>query len=326
MEQSNLLAHLAALHGMEGSNEAERMLLAKEKKVRCDVEGCGYIAHSDSDYRTHLRETHLFMIEKKNRRLKCPTCEKLFNTQEDLVNHCRVAHGDRDCAIQTCTFQSKEECEEIHLPNGTVVVRYCLKHVNHDLNYALLPLSKVDKTVIANYCRQSHDAETIQKMIRQEYTDPKSKLHWVTASEIRKVLSSLASSKRNKVEEVAGTSSKESVKEEARGSVNDFEESSLFASALLQPLPDKEDDSECGVISDGAVSARSPEPGIQAESLLGCSSCAKLSERVSELEAIVKRLNSRVIELEDAQLFNGIVKTERNSSQIVDNGVKQENS
>ncbi|PIO73163.1 hypothetical protein TELCIR_04887 [Teladorsagia circumcincta] len=221
---------------------------------------------------------------------------------------------------------SMQLVKEIHSPDGTVIVRYCLKHVNHDLDYALLPLSKTDKSVIANYCRQSHDAEVIQNMIRQEYTDPKTKLHWVATSEIRKVLSSLASSKRNKVEEVVGTSTAESIKEEGHDSMNHGHEGdSVFASALLQSPPDKEDGFECGAISDEAVSARSPDLGIQAESLLGCSSCAKLSERVAELEAIVKRLNSRVLELEDAQLFNGIVKTERNSLQAVDNELKQEN-
>ncbi|PIO73162.1 zinc finger, C2H2 type [Teladorsagia circumcincta] len=319
------MAHLAALHGMEGSNGAGRMLLT-EKKVRCDVEGCGYIAHSESDYRMHLRKMHLLMIEKKNRRLECTSCGKGLKTQEELVDHCHVVHGDKDCIVQTCTFRNKDECEEIHLLDGTVTVRYCTRHVNHDLSPALLPLSKADKTVIENYYRQGHDAEEIHNMIRQEYTDPKTKLYWVATSEIRKVLSSLASSKRNKVKEVVATSSKESIKEEGRDSINDGHEGdSVFASALLQSPPDRKNDSECGAVSDEAVSARSLEPGIQAESLLGCSSCAKLSERVAELEAIVKKLNSRIVELEDAQLFNGIVKAENNSSQAVENELKQEN-
>ncbi|KAK6011800.1 zinc finger, C2H2 type [Ostertagia ostertagi] len=377
MQQSTLLVHLPAVHGTEGSKEAERMLLAKKNKVRCDVEGCDYTTHSERDYRVHMRETHLMIIEKQNRRLKCLSCEKLLNSQEELVYHCRTVHGDEDCTIQTCTFRSKEECEmwkdfiarthctawqisgkshrsqvnndhivyyrcsrvpskqhrtrsegnktqttstvhyctsflkEIHSHNGLITVRYCLKHVNHDFSHARLPLSNADKAVIAQYSQQTHDAEVIQNMIRQAYTDPETKLHWVSTSEIKRVLTSLV----------------RSVREEARDSMNvDFDDGPVFASALLQSPPDKDDDSDCCIISDDAVSVQSPDPGIQAESLLGCSSCAKLSERVAELEAIVKRLNSRVIELEDAQLFSGVVKTETDSSQADDTGMKQEQS
>ncbi|KAK5964278.1 hypothetical protein GCK32_008173, partial [Trichostrongylus colubriformis] len=41
-----------------------------------------------------------------------------------------------------------------------------------------------------------------------------------------------------------------------------------------------------------------------------CPSCKKLSKKVAELEALVKRLNEKVMELDGPQLFSSAMKEE----------------
>uniref|UniRef100_A0A7I4YGE4 C2H2-type domain-containing protein n=1 Tax=Haemonchus contortus TaxID=6289 RepID=A0A7I4YGE4_HAECO len=367
MDQNTLMDHLQTLHGEHGIEEAEKMLLAREKKVKCEVRHCGYIAKSEYDYKVHMRKTHFLIDERKYRHMICPLCAKSLNAQEDLVEHCLVVHEVKDCVIQARSFKDAYECEmwkesiakthctawlingrsnvngnlqvayyrcsrvfknryrwrsseprksptmavanyctsflkEIYAHDGTVTVKYCLGHVYHDVSPANLPLSNSDKAVIANYLRQGFDAEVVREMIRREFTDPKTKLHHVTTSDIKKILSNLASSQR-RLEEIVGTSDE---------SIREFSEP-ISASALLQAPSDSREGSACDDIGDEAVNDRSSGSDIPAESLSACSSCAKLTERVAELEAIVKKLNSKVLQLEGAHLYDRIIKVDSDS-------------
>ncbi|XGW13650.1 hypothetical protein V3C99_000179 [Haemonchus contortus] len=94
----------------------------------------------------------------------------------------------------------------------------------------------------------------------------------------------------------------------------------ISASSLLETSTGTDDDLDHSVDSREANSS----PGLPAESLLGCSSCAKLHSRMAELQNIVKKLNDRVMELENAQMLQKLVKKEDQISQTFSNTVNSE--
>uniref|UniRef100_A0A7I4YE21 C2H2-type domain-containing protein n=1 Tax=Haemonchus contortus TaxID=6289 RepID=A0A7I4YE21_HAECO len=185
----------------------------------------------------------------------CPLCPSRVRFQEDLVKHCREAHKDEACVVQTELFKSVEDyeawkesvakayctawlnvgrsrnmvheiayyrCSRVHstrrrakklLPDaqygyctsflneyiyddGTVFVKYCVRHISHDVNAASLPLTKKDREVIARYLEWNFDEDSVRDMIREVYSDPRTRLYWIRPEDIKKAMSSAAWQKR----------------------------------------------------------------------------------------------------------------------------------
>ncbi|KAK5983823.1 hypothetical protein GCK32_017672 [Trichostrongylus colubriformis] len=78
--------------------------------------------------------------------------------------------------------------------SGGILVKFCTRHINHDVSAASLPLSKSDKNVITQYLRKGFGTRAIRKQLHELYTDPNVRLHYVSSSDIRKVRASLQSS------------------------------------------------------------------------------------------------------------------------------------
>uniref|UniRef100_W6NFU9 Protein T20F7.1 n=1 Tax=Haemonchus contortus TaxID=6289 RepID=W6NFU9_HAECO len=169
--------------------------------------------------------------------------------------------------------------------SGGILVKFCTKHIGHDLDAVSLPLSKSDKNLIAQYLEQGLPSKTIRSKIREKYTDPSVKLHWISSSDIKNVMASI-NLQRRKLKNMGVTTA------EAGSSVNgmqqtsteqDFDDSSISAASLLEDSSMSIDyDGEEGSVSGDAQNEVSAlKASIPPEALPNGSSFVKLSEKLS---------------------------------------------
>ncbi|KAK6043740.1 hypothetical protein COOONC_18756 [Cooperia oncophora] len=79
---------------------------------------------------------------------------------------------------------------------GTVFVKYCVRHISHDVSAACLPLTKKDREIIESFLERSTDEENVRDLIREKYNDPSTRLYWIRPEDIKRAMSSLAWRKR----------------------------------------------------------------------------------------------------------------------------------
>nr|CDJ81866.1 Hypothetical protein CBG22545 [Haemonchus contortus] len=358
MDYEVLKIHMRKYHDMEITEEV-KILRPKKKRPRCEVEGCGYVARTESAYLKHMKDKHPVNIENKSDSLiRCPLCQTWFTLHEDLVEHCRTVHDDPDCVVEMRTFQNAKECEkwkdslaeshctawlicegywstahntlyyqcsrcepgtssvinppyctsflkEFIYEDGAILVKYCTRHLNHNLSTRDLPLSNTDKNIVAGYLRMGLDVDVIRDRLREEYTDPRSRLHWISTAEICDISANLQY--ESKLNEKIATSSENSSVDQALINPT-FDDNPISATALLEESSKCVDDR--AEPNDDVVDASTTNPAVSAESLLGCSSCAVLAEKVAELEALVKKLSEKVMEVHGPQVLDNGVKVE----------------
>ncbi|KAK6040198.1 hypothetical protein COOONC_22297 [Cooperia oncophora] len=86
---------------------------------------------------------------------------------------------------------------------------------------------------------------------------------------------------------------------------------SLLGESSMSVDCDDEDDDGGATVSEDQSKISSVETPNHANTELGCSSCAKVNERMTQLESTVERLTERLIELEELLLFKKSIKEER---------------
>ncbi|KAK6025965.1 zinc finger, C2H2 type [Ostertagia ostertagi] len=340
MDYEVLIVHMQKFHGIEMTREVSKVVRPKKRSTRCEVEGCDFIARSQLAYIKHMKEEHS-AEGKIEHYVRCPLCQVPFDDHENLVEHCRTDHGDEECIVEMRTFQNAKECEkwkeslveshctafvinegyqstshnvlyyqcsrygiEFIYEDGAILVKYCTRHINHDLSVPDLPLSKADREVIAGYLRRGVGIDIIRGIIRQKNTNPKTRLHWIRNDDIRITLATLQYEEKLK-ERIASSSS------EVRG-LRQTQLAPAVADTSIPATSLLEESFKCeGARKNGSdVSVDVPSMN-SAESLLGCSSCIKLAEKVAELEAIVRKLSEQMMEVNGAQLFESAVKVEK---------------
>ncbi|KAK6040199.1 hypothetical protein COOONC_22296 [Cooperia oncophora] len=200
------------------------------------------------------------------------------------------------------------------MKNGGILVKFCTTHICDELSAADLPLTKSDKAIIMQYLKKEIPMYAIWKQIREKYSDPTVRLHWISPGDIRTVMATY-SSQRHKIEEPGVSSLKSSSTSVQRVKTEpDFDVSPIFAASLLEESSMSVD---CGVEDDngGGVSERkngllSVETPTNSETQPSCSSCVKLSETVARLESTAERLTKRIMELEEWMLHKKSIKEE----------------
>ncbi|PIO63762.1 zinc finger, C2H2 type [Teladorsagia circumcincta] len=306
MDYEVLIVHMQKFHGIEMAREVSTVVRPKKRTTRCEVEGCDFIARSQLAYIKHMKVVHS-PEEKLEHYVRCPLCQVPFDEHENLVEHCRTDHGDEQCVVEMRTFQNAKECEEFIYEDGAILVKFCTRHMNHDLSVPDLPLSKADRDVIAGYLRRGVGVDIIRDIIRQKNPNPKTRLHWIRNDDIR--ITSATLQYEEKLKERIASSSSSEVRGLRQTKLDPAEgDTSISAATLLEESFKCEDD-QIGRSDD----VRPMNSAISAESLLGCSSCIKLAEKVAELEAMVRKLSEQMMEVNGAhdQLFESAVKVEK---------------
>uniref|UniRef100_W6NKT4 Zinc finger domain containing protein n=1 Tax=Haemonchus contortus TaxID=6289 RepID=W6NKT4_HAECO len=201
--------------------------------------------------------------------------------------------------------------------SGGILVKFCTKHIGHDLDAISLPLSKSDKNLIAQYLEQGLPSKTIRKKIREKYTDPSVKLHWISSSDIKNVMASI-NLQRRKLKNMGVSTA------EAGSSINgvqqtdtehNFDDSSISAASLLEDSSmsiahDEESGDEGSVRGDAQNGDLASKAPIPVETLLSCSSFVELNEKVAQLGSTLEKINERLLNLEDSKLFHNAIKEE----------------
>ncbi|KAK6012769.1 hypothetical protein OSTOST_22055 [Ostertagia ostertagi] len=187
--------------------------------------------------------------------------------------------------------------------DGTVFVKFCVRHISHDVSAASLPLTKKDRDIIASYLKLNVDEDSVRDLIREDYNDPSTRLYWIRPADIRRAMSSLAWQKR-KQREAGSTTFRKSATDDAAErssspcsiyddpfipSVGDSEEpSSSTACTADKPSP------SCNVYDDPFIPSAEDLAGLSrshdetADSLL--SSCSAYEEPHDLLETADKLL------------------------------------
>ncbi|KAK6060821.1 hypothetical protein COOONC_01522 [Cooperia oncophora] len=188
--------------------------------------------------------------------------------------------------------------------DGAILVKYCTRHINHPLSTRDLPLSDTDKDIIAGYLRQDIDEYILLDKIRKKYPDPQIRLHWICSDDIRNISETFHYEEKLEARIVAPPE----ISSIGQAICNPaFDENPIPATALLEESSNCEDNCDDGV----SLGVRSMSSEVPAESLLGCPSCIKLTEKVAELEALVRELSDKMNERDEQQLFSSVVKVER---------------
>ncbi|KAK6060820.1 hypothetical protein COOONC_01521 [Cooperia oncophora] len=225
--------------------------------------------------------------------------------------------GKKSEPVYNCTSFLKEFVQpESDAPDGPVRVQYCTRHIGHDLNIADLPLSKSDVKVIEGFLKQGLSADVITWTVQNEYGTA-TRLHWVTESDIEKIAAKLDKDHdeddfsfldEDEDDDSPETSYKDDSPEPHFD--HDYTYTSVSATELLEEGEEDHADGTNSKDSADSNAYESAETPIRGESLLGCSSCAKLYEKMIELEALVGRLNERLVELEGPDM-SSVLKKER---------------
>ncbi|PIO69277.1 hypothetical protein TELCIR_08903 [Teladorsagia circumcincta] len=215
-------------------------------------------------------------------------CSRVFGNED----HCDDPEEVEPNVIHSCTSFLKERISD----DGSVLVKFCTRHVAHDLEPAELPLSKSDEEFIEGFIRQGLSMVAIRRKARCHF-GPTNRLHWITDDDIRNISARL----EEKLEYLNDASPGTSCTAENSHPSHDVDHTqpSVNAAALLEEGVVKE---ELESMNNYDESIHRPnESTIEGESLHRCSNCMKLNERMSELEAVVKRLNERLTELEGSK-------------------------
>ncbi|KAK6025964.1 hypothetical protein OSTOST_08119 [Ostertagia ostertagi] len=224
-------------------------------------------------------------------------CSRVIGNGAHCDNLEEVGPGE----VYSCTSFLKEHISD----DGSVLVKYCTRHVAHELEVAELPFSKSDEEFIEDLIRQGLSMVAIRRKVRSHF-GPTDRLHWITDGDIRNISARLDRRQDNlefSNDASPGTSST------AENSQPPHVQLSVGAATLLEEGGVKNE--VVSMNSNEESGHRSNESPIRGESLLQCPSCVKLSERMFELEDVVKRLSDRLMELEGSQVFVSNLKEER---------------
>ncbi|KAK5964279.1 hypothetical protein GCK32_008174 [Trichostrongylus colubriformis] len=213
----------------------------------------------------------------------------------DEDRHGEVDSRDEEPPLTSCTSFLKEFIND----DGTIIVRYCTRHISHGLKITDMPLSYSDKEIIADFIRRGLEPSLIQQVLKKQYSSAM-RLHWVTERDIEDVSASIRcqDSLEYMDDSLQGTST--SV-EDSKPQFGCYNGASVSAAVLLEETGGYNEENTNNDDSDDASRYRSTESPVQGESMLECASCVKLSERMAELEAIVRRLSERLTELQDSK-------------------------
>uniref|UniRef100_A0A7I4YH71 C2H2-type domain-containing protein n=1 Tax=Haemonchus contortus TaxID=6289 RepID=A0A7I4YH71_HAECO len=366
MDHKILIVHMRKFHGEEVVERPSDAKQTAAKKSRNETKGPGRKVNHELDE----QNKRIAEVEKRCYDMKCPMCELQYTSQEDLVYHCRIGHGDRYCLVHQRRFRTEKEfeiwknsmaktyctvwilsgrCRSDHRndvvfyrcsrvstgecyrdpsdetkpsvsnctsflkayinDDGTVLARYCTQHLTHGLRVADLPLLKSEEKVVLDLLRQGYIAKDIRSRIREKYPST-TRLHWISNCDIKDIWARYNREQRRKnLMDMDDVSPETSLIDGSSRMQSDNDHVDVKTLIPTSPV----EDGECyedSTNSDDRNSYRRSDSPIPVELLLGCPTCAKLNEKVLELEATERRLMKRLAELEGSQLFVNTLKEE----------------
>ncbi|KAK5986493.1 hypothetical protein GCK32_016801 [Trichostrongylus colubriformis] len=104
----------------------------------------------------------------------------------DEDRHGEVDSRDEEPPLTSCTSFLKEFIND----DGTIIVRYCTRHISHGLKITDMLLSYSDKEIIADFIRRGLEPSLIRQVLKKQYSSAM-RLHWVTERDIEDVSASI---------------------------------------------------------------------------------------------------------------------------------------